>query len=245
MKKYDIINALGRRHGLRRYLEICTPTTGHMFAQVDSEWFTTKHRLVYNCPERTDDGLTYTYRTTLPYSHEILRTIDTATNGRCSYDLIFVDPFHTLQSSSADLTGACNMLSAGGIMVVHDCNPTDESMTGAVYQPGNWCGLTYRAFIDFTLLRSDLTYFTVDTDYGCGVIHKQPPTEASVGLARDREALQALWLRWSLAREAEETRYEFFDRHRRDLLNLITVPEFESLLASAPPSPIEQARPAP
>ena len=34
-----------------------------------------------------------------------------------------------------------------------------------------WCGVTYKAFLDFVLKRG-LNYLTVDTDYGCGIITK-------------------------------------------------------------------------
>ena len=35
---------------------------------------------------------------------------------------------------------------------------------------GEWCGVSYKAFLDFVLDRNDLDYCTVDIDYGCGVI---------------------------------------------------------------------------
>ena len=38
---------------------------------------------------------------------------------------------------------------------------------------GEWCGVSYKAFLDFVLSRNDLDYCTVDIDYGCGVIFKQ------------------------------------------------------------------------
>ena len=40
MNKADIINALGVRYGFSRYLEICTPTTGLLFADIDRRQFT-------------------------------------------------------------------------------------------------------------------------------------------------------------------------------------------------------------
>jgi hypothetical protein len=229
VKKYDIINALGRRYGLRRYLEICTPTTGHTYALVDGAWFEPKHRLVYNCPENADDGLDYTYRTVLQSSHEILRTVAKATDGNCRYDLIFVDPFHTLQSSSADIAAAWKMLSPDGILVVHDCNPADEAMTAATFQPGNWCGLTYRAYIDFVFSQPARRYCTVDTDYGCGVVHKRASKGEPVLSAIDKEQIRLLRLQWQILRESEETRYSFFDRHRVELLQLVSVERFVAM----------------
>lgn len=110
LRKYDIINLLGRRHGLRDYLEICTPSTGLTFAEVDDETFATTHRLVYRCPESTDDGQPYTYRTEAPSSRDITRTIFTAVGSKPLYDLVFVDPWHELKASAEDLEGAWDLL---------------------------------------------------------------------------------------------------------------------------------------
>jgi len=66
---------------------------------VDGSWFTTKHRLVYNSPQSEDDGLTYSYRTALPSSLELTSRISAASGWQTVYDLVFVDPFHTLECS--------------------------------------------------------------------------------------------------------------------------------------------------
>jgi hypothetical protein len=36
--------------------------------------------------------------------------------------------------------------------------------------------VTYAAYIDFVSERDDLDFYTVDTDYGCGVIKKRGPS---------------------------------------------------------------------
>ena len=40
------------------------------------------------------------------------------------------------------------------------------------YIPGEWCGVSYQPYVDFISQRNDLAVYTVDTDYGCGVIRK-------------------------------------------------------------------------
>jgi hypothetical protein len=111
---------------------------------------------------------------------------------------------------------------------VHDCNPAEVSLTSPDFVEGNWCGLTYMAFIDFTLRREGLGFCTVDTDYGCGVIYKQRPLPGTPSPqhegARDRLAFA-----WDAARHSEPMRYDFFDRHHRELLNLKTADEFFAL----------------
>lgn len=226
MRKYDIINLLGRRHGLRDYLEICTPSTGLTFAKVDAETFKTCHRLVYRCPEDTDDGQEYTYRTTTPSSREITRTIFTAVGSKPIYDLIFVDPWHELKASAEDLEGAWQLLRPGGYIVVHDCNPPNEEVASPQFRKGAWCGETYRAYIDFLAFKAEASFCTIDTDFGCGVVKK---------VVGDKLALLGntveLWLKWAASPSDAASRYFFFDNHRAELLQMCDEAEFVSSLA--------------
>lgn len=81
--------------------------------------------------------------------------------------------------------------------------------------PG-WCGVTYCAYIEFVFAHPDVTYYTVDTDYGCGVIRKH--------LARERDdRLQELW---RLERKRTSDIFEFYQTHRVDLLKLVSVRDF-------------------
>lgn len=225
--KMDIVKLLRKKYSLGPFLEISTPTTGHAFSEVADE-ISDAHRLVYNCPRDADDGKAYTYRTEAITSYELTNAILTANQNLPCYDVVFVDPFHTYASSSIDLSGAFALLRPGGIMVVHDCNPEDISLTSPDFTPGSWCGVTYMAFIDFTFCRDGLSFYTVDTDYGCGVIykHRQPPQ--SLAYPRDG-ARDRLALAWDAARHSEATRFDFFAQHRRELLNLRSVEQFLAL----------------
>ena len=75
MEKYDIVNGLAREFGLRRYLEICTPTTGKKFQYVDAEHFDVCHRLIYRCHADHDDGFETTRRTADDSSGENLNVL--------------------------------------------------------------------------------------------------------------------------------------------------------------------------
>ena len=51
MRKYDMIMMLARRYDFSSYLEICTPTTGHTFAQIDPRQFPWRERISFRtCP---------------------------------------------------------------------------------------------------------------------------------------------------------------------------------------------------
>jgi len=169
--KMDIVKLLRRKYTLGEVLEISTPTTGWAFSELKDE-VPDAQRLVYNCPDGVDDGQTYTYRTEATTSGELTNAILAANRGAPCYDTVFVDPFHTYACSATDLSGAFALLRSGGIMVVHDCNPECASLTSPEFVPGDWLGVTYMAFIDFVLRRRATDFYTVDTDYGCGVVYK-------------------------------------------------------------------------
>jgi hypothetical protein len=227
--KYDIIKMLAGRYGLRRFLEICTPTTGGTFDALKSAKFEVAHRLMYRCQEHHEDGRATTYRTTVESSHELVRTILAAQPG-ISYDIVFVDPFHTYRCSITDLYGAAALLAPNGILVVHDCNPTDATIVGPEYQKGSWCGVTYQAFVDFLLGYKAGGYCTVDTDFGCGVVFSGganvPQVWKSAGI------LPRLALDWSVVRLNNDQRFKFFEKHRQALLNLVSPADFAKVYPS-------------
>jgi hypothetical protein len=231
MMKFEVFAALARRRGLTSFLEISTATTGAIFGKVDRAQFTTVHRLAYNMPEALHDGLEYTYRTTAPSSHELISAILNAPGARPLYDVVFVDPFHTYRCSITDLYGAWRVTRPGGIIVVHDCNPESPDLVAPEFHEGPWCGVTYQAFIDFTLAKPTLHFYTVDTDFGCGVMVKPPCSEPPT---RDVRRLEELQHEWSVARDKPESRYGYFDRNRAELLNLISVAAFRAAECDAP-----------
>jgi Methyltransferase domain len=224
--KYDIVTALARRRGLSSLLEISTATTGFTFGTVDRGVFRTAHRLAYNTPAADDDGQEYTYRTSAAKSYELLSAIRAAPQAKPIYDVVFVDSFHTYHCSMTDLHGAWLVTRPGGVIIVHDCNPTDPNIVQPNYKEGSWCGVTYQAFIEFTLTKPSLHFYTVDADMGCGVLMKPPCLEPPT---RDVRRIETLQFEWSQVRDDDEARYSYFDRHRAGLLNLISVEAFQEL----------------
>ena len=224
--KMQIVKLLRRKHGLGAFLEISTPITGAQFAEMAGE-NPDPHRLVYNCPNDADDGQAYTYRTDAPTSSKLIQAILAANQNRPYYDIMFVDPFHTYACSSTDLSGAFALLRPGGIMVVHDCNPADAAIASPEPVSDTWCGLTYMAFIDFALRHNGLSFYTVETDYGCGVIYKHPVRLPMA--SRRKETLDHFAFAWDMVRHNTATRFAFFAQCRRELLNLKSVEEFFAL----------------
>jgi len=213
--KMDIVKLLRREYASGEVLEISTPTTG-------------AHRLVYNCPDGVHDGQTYNYRTDARISGLLTNAILAANRNAPCYDIVFVDPFHTYDCSATDLAGVYALLRSGGVMVVHDCDPECATLTVPEFVPGDWLSVTYLAFIDFILGRGELGFYTVDTNFGCGVVYKNRmlPRGSSPVSNGAREHLTRAW---NATRHDDAARFEFFAQHSRDLLNLISIEEFAAL----------------
>jgi len=91
-------------------------------------------------------------------------------------------------------------------IVVHDCNPSTEWHTRPVgeYKQGEeWNGTTYQGFVRVRKEHPELTCFTVDADYGCGVISGEVDG----------------YVTW-----------DKFDLMRRSLLDLVSVDEFKDII---------------
>ena len=171
--KAHIINYLAEVRGYRHYLELCTPTSGCRYAEIDCSKFLSCVRVMYQCPENhvPADGLPIDYRIGGLDTSECLSIL--REEAQC-VDIALIDSFHEYESSLRDLVEGFQLISRGGTLVVHDCLPPRAELAQPKFIPGEWCGVTYQAFIDFVNNREDLEFYTVDTDYGCGIIHKQP-----------------------------------------------------------------------
>ncbi|WP_141700680.1 class I SAM-dependent methyltransferase [Methyloceanibacter superfactus] len=152
---------------------------------------------------------------------------------RFAFDIALVDPWHEYGTSWRDLNEAFRLLPAGGTLVVHDCLPDRAEIAGPDYRPGEWCGRTFEAYVDFVHGRNDLTFYTVDCDYGCGVIRKKPPVSALRLRARTARSMlrrlptRGLRRQWREAKQGSGGElFTFFQANRVALLHLIPADEF-------------------
>ncbi|MBT5855920.1 hypothetical protein HOH87_04720 [bacterium] len=131
------------------------------------------------------------------------------------YDLIFLDGLHLDDQVRKDIRNALLWLKPGGTIVLHDCNPPSElhqveervNDLGVPEDQLAWNGTVWKSFVHYRSTRDDLEMFTIDTDYGLGVIRKGD---------------QALFsLPKTLAMD-----YSLFDQHRVEALNLIQPHQF-------------------
>src|SRR5580704_1257956 len=130
--KIEIVGLLAAKYEFRRYLELCTPTTGNYYKGLDRRVLSTTHRLMYNCPAGFVDGSTVDFRSD---SLEISQCLAEIRGKGLRYDIILVDPFHEYDTSYRDILEAFDLIDEGGMLVVHDCLPPNAAVATPRFIP--------------------------------------------------------------------------------------------------------------
>ena len=216
--KMELIHLVSRRLNLVNYLELCTPTTGNYYGEIKRWRFNTARRLMYNCPKGFDDGLPVDFKI---LGFDIGDAIEKLKADPNKVDICLVDGWHTYDYAIRDLTCAYELLADGGVLVVHDCFPPTELMASPVWIPGSWCGVVYKAFLDFVLARNDLDYRTVNLDYGCGIIVKNRAVTSF-----ESSNNSALIDNWFAIRSDDQNAFRFFMQNHAKLLRLAPAKAF-------------------
>ena len=111
------------------------------------------------------------------------------TSGRLKkygLDVALIDGLHTYSQSLKDVLNCLAYLNKGGVILMHDCNPTSEAMAySASCQDAarpklpegddRWCGDVWKSIVHLRSTRNDLVVFVLDCDYGVGVIARGRP----------------------------------------------------------------------
>jgi len=236
--KMDIVALLAQQKPGARYLELCTPTTGNDFNSLERRNLSVVHRMMYRCHPDYSDGGKIDFRTK---GLDIKPCIDQFRGGGHRYDIILVDSWHGYHTSARDLRVAYGLLKPGGFMVVHDCFPVTLEQTTPMFIRGAWCGQTYRAYLNFVCARPGLTYCTVDTDFGCGVIRKPahrlsvqstPLSSADSNLKAGLPSPHAdCWAQWAALQGRSGGAFRLFMKYKPELSNLVTAADFPRWLS--------------
>ena len=203
---------------LTNYLELCTPTAGRRYGEIDRARFHTARRLMYTCPTDFDDGLPIDYKIA---NLDIEDAITELKLGSDKVDICLVDALHTYDFTTRDLTCAYELLADGGVLVVHDCSPMTEAEASPKFAPYEWCGESYRSYLDFVLAHDDLDYCTVDIDFGCGIIFKNRAIDMARPIRQSK-----LIAEWFDIHNDGQLAFRFFCKNRAMLLGLIPAKYF-------------------
>src|SRR5215213_406249 len=89
-----------------------------------------------------------------------------------TFDLIFIDGFHTEEQTLRDIQNSYRCLASGGIVVIHDCMPPDawHQRGPEEYREGeNWNGTVWKAVLRI-FNQTHYKCTLLDMDWGCGLI---------------------------------------------------------------------------
>lgn len=233
LKKMMIANLLGRRFEFKSYLELATPSTGSFYSQIDRDYFAHVARMMYVTPFVYDDGMKVDFRSPDEDISGVLE--DFRASGR-TVDICLVDGWHTYKNANRDLVEMFDLLSDGGVLVVHDCIPESREGASPRFRRGAWWGLSYKAFLDFVLQNPSLDYFALDGDHGCGMIIKNRAFDAVLGQDEPGGWLPPrppadLVARWFDVKDDADLAYTLFEAEHGQLLRLVPADRFMSLFS--------------
>lgn len=130
---------------------------------------------------------------------------------KVKYQLIFIDGDHHEDQVDRDIQNSLDHLSRDGFIVLHDCNPPTEGHQSVPQQQQTWNGTVWKSIVKLRFNRKDLFVFVIDEDFGVGIIR--------FNKAKDSKLIEKYPMEKCL-------QYDFFDKHRQELLNLISYQGF-------------------
>lgn len=89
------------------------------------------------------------------------------------FGVVLVDGLHHADQVLRDVDNALKFLSDDGFVVMHDCNPQSEEAQKVPRTVRQWNGDCWKAVVRLRE-RADIDVFTIDSDFGIGVVRKGP-----------------------------------------------------------------------
>lgn len=146
MHRHEVLNALAKAYGYKRYLEIGVDNND-TFNAVDMP-----HKRSVDPNGKATHTMT---------SDEFFKQNEEL------FDLVFIDGLHEEEQVTRDFNNALACLTVGGAIVAHDCLPPAQP-----WESPSLMGTVWRSWARLRATRPDLKMFVVDTDCGCGVIQR-------------------------------------------------------------------------
>lgn len=195
MNRSDIINFFIKKYKFKTYLEIGYDR-GENYKKINIEY------------KESVDPAQGVYSHATP-THRMTSDDFFMKNNR-KFDIIFIDGLHTSEQVDKDIKNAIQCLSKNGVIVLHDCNPMEETVQRVPRETKLWMGDVWKSFVKF-IHSHDNNYksYTIDTDCGCGVIDTNLKSDYKIDLPT-------------------ELTFDWLDKNRCSALNLISVDEFKS-----------------
>jgi hypothetical protein len=201
----DIINLIARLHRFQHYLEIGVRDPRYNYDKI-------------KCRDKVgvdpDPKSTAVVKMTSDAYFAGLHEKFAFANETRGFQIVFIDGLHTEEQVDKDIANALKHLTPDGVIILHDCNPPSEwhqrSYDAYTKKRGQWNGTVWRSFVKLRMTRPDMFMYTVDTDFGVGVIR---PVGSQKLLDLGNDPLT----------------YATFAKRKRDALKLVTVEQFQRI----------------
>lgn len=152
MRRWDLINWFISRFEYKTYLEIGIDG-GRCFDQIKCE-------NKYSVDPVKGKSSKY---------HFLMTSDKFFKKNKTKFDIVLVDGLHECDQVLRDVDNAAEHLNENGTIVVHDTNPTHESMAGPKWVRGGWFGDSWKAICKLRHL-SKYKIRTHMQDCGCTII---------------------------------------------------------------------------
>ncbi len=121
-------------------------------------------------------------------------------------DVALVDGLHEFEQALQDVLNLEKYMSPRGVIFIHDCNPSRREHTEGSGRA--WTGDVWKVAYYLTTYRRDLTFFTLDCDWGVGVL-------TGFGASSGSELPSS-----EILERCKLLDYERLDRNRKQILRL-------------------------
>lgn len=121
-----------------------------------------------------------------------------------SFDVAFIDGDHTFEQSLKDAMNCLKWMNPNGAILLHDCNPTKPEWATPEYTEASpsWCGEVWKTILALRT-NPNIGVFTLNIDYGIGVVIKSPQEPLSYSME-----------------QIKEMTYQDLEKNRANFLNL-------------------------
>jgi hypothetical protein len=121
-------------------------------------------------------------------------------------DVALIDGLHTFDQALRDLLHLEQVMAPRGVIFIHDMNPPTRNHS-ELRNGGVWCGDVWKVAYYIRNYRPDLTLFTLDCDWGVGVL-------TGFGAATSAAPSAAI------LEQCRQINYDLLERQRHPLLRL-------------------------
>jgi len=213
MLRYDIINDLIHKNNFKTYLEIGVRNPDECFNLINCE---TKHSVdpgyEVALPHFNMENLV-TYQYTSDTFFRLLENKELDISTTYKWDIIFIDGLHISNQVERDLLNSLNHLSENGLVLLHDCNPSELWFAREDFiidgEAHGWNGTVWKLIYKLRATRPDLFVCTVDTDFGVGIVKKGNQECCTY----DNYFYE----------------YRIFEKNKKEYLNLVSIDEFKNI----------------